>query len=207
MKDAERVRLLRQAIAELKLTKDGFDPKAGHWRRAMGPLGMVLDDLKPKPPPPASVPPLGPIWRGGKSVLLHKLTHATGGIDLYPAFDDAFTAGQLIIAPEAIEVVRSSSSHPGDAFYALGRSDLEYWFGHLVSAPSVGRKFRKGETVGRVLKTSIGGGSHCHLGISIERLVGSNKQLKYGRTGRGPNYTWPEFPKAKVGEQLLALLR
>ena len=40
---------------------------------------------------PDEVPDLGPMFRGGKSVLYQDLTHATTGIPLYPAFDDAFS--------------------------------------------------------------------------------------------------------------------
>lgn len=201
MTDRQRLALLRQARRELELTKDGYDPAGGHWRRAFGPLQALEDDLEkpPKPKPSPKVPSLGPLWRGGKSVLLHQLTHETGGIPLYPAFDDAFVPGRVIIAPEQLEITKSSSSHPGDAFYALGRCDIEWWFGHLVSAPAVGRKFRKGEKIGVVLDHSIGGGPHVHAGVNVERLLGKGKQLEYGRNGNGPPYTWGS---PTVGEQL-----
>jgi hypothetical protein len=62
---------------------------------------------------------LGPCFNGGKSVLQHDLTHATSGISLYPAFDDAFSQGTTIIAPEEITVTKASSSNPGDACLLL----------------------------------------------------------------------------------------
>ena len=124
-------------------------------------------------------PVLGPVFAGGKSVLDHDCTHATGGIPLYPAFDDAFQAGRAIIAPEALEVTRASSSSPGDAFYADGDSGLRWWFGHLVSAPSVGRTFEPAEVVGYVLDHSVGGGPHVHVGVNVERLWGTGKQLTH----------------------------
>ncbi len=177
MTDKQRLALVRQAQRELVLTTN-FDPKGGHWRRAFGALQALEDDLAEQPEVP-KVPDLGPVWRGGKSILLHDLTHATGGIPLYPAFDDAFVAGCKIIAPEAITVTKQSSSRPGDAFYAKGASKIRYWFAHLVSAPATGRKFRKSETIGVVLDHDIGGGPHVHVGIIVEDLLGRGKQLEY----------------------------
>jgi hypothetical protein len=125
------------------------------------------------------VPDLGPVMSGGKSVLDHDLTHATGGIPLYPAFDDAFTPGTAILAPEALTVSRASSSSPGDAFYAQGDSKIDYWFGHLVSAPPVGAHYAKGAKVGVVLDHNVGGGPHVHVGVNVERLWGSGRQLSH----------------------------
>jgi hypothetical protein len=127
--------------------------------------------------PPSPLPKLGPVWRGGKSVLDHDLTHATSGIPLYPAFDDAFRAGTEIIAPEAIVVTRRSSSRPGAAFYAIGDSGIRYWLGHLVEAPAEGRRFKRGEVLGVVLEHVIGGGPHVHVGINVEHLLGDGVEL------------------------------
>ena len=132
--------------------------------------------------PPSSggdVPNLGPIYSGSKSVLDQDLTHATGGLDLYPAFDDAFGEGRTIIAPENIEITKASSSNPGDACYALGDSGIQYWFGHLTTAPSVGVRISKGGKVGVTCVNNIGGGPHCHLGINVENLWGKGKQLQH----------------------------
>lgn len=124
-------------------------------------------------------PKLGPTFAGGKSVLDHDCTHATSGIPLYPAFDDAFQAGKAITAPEALTVTRASSSSPGSAFYADGASGLRWWFGHLTSSPSVGRKFAIGEVVGYVLDHDVGGGPHVHVGLNVELLWGTGKQLTH----------------------------
>src|SRR5215831_20410127 len=51
-----------------------------------------------------AVPDLGPVANGCQSVLDHDLTHATSGLDNYPAFDDAFSQGKAIIAPEGLVV-------------------------------------------------------------------------------------------------------
>jgi hypothetical protein len=138
-------------------------------------------DYKPPPPkPPASgVPDLGPVWGDGKSVLAHDLTHATGGIPLYPAFDDAFAAGRDILAPEDLEVTRASGSDPGAAFYALGRSKIQYWFGHLVAAPAVGKTFSRGAKLGDVLDHNVGGGPHVHVGLNVEKLWGQGKEMTH----------------------------
>lgn len=127
--------------------------------------------------PPREVPDLGPVWAGGKSVLDHDLTHATSGIPLYPAFDDAFVEGREIIAPEEMEVTRTSSSRPGLAFYAEGDSRIQYWFGHLDRMHPAGRTFERGELVGKVAANAIGGGPHVHVGINVELLLGKGKEL------------------------------
>jgi hypothetical protein len=146
--------------------------------------------------PGYDVPNLGPVSANGKSVLDHDLTHPTGGLNLYPAFDDAFSPGATIIAPEAIEIVRDSSSDPGDACYAEGDSKLDYWFGHLVSAPKVGTRIGKGGKVGVVLDHNQGGGPHVHVGVNVERLWGNGKQLTHHT-----NYT---HGAPTVGSQLAA---
>jgi peptidoglycan hydrolase-like protein with peptidoglycan-binding domain len=146
--------------------------------------------------PPSAVPDLGPLYQGGKSVLAQDLTHATSGIPLYPAFDDAFAEGRGLIAPEDMEVTRDSSSHPGDACYCLGRSKLQWWFGHLEAAPKVGRRFAKGERFAKVGPNTIGGGPHVHVGINVEKVWGKGKQMSHHT-----NYT---HGSATVGEQLAA---
>lgn len=145
---------------------------------------------------PDSVPDLGPVFDGGKSVLKQDLTHATSGIDLYPAYDDAFAAGKTIIAPEDIEITKASSSNPGDACYAEGKSGLRYWFGHLVTAPSVGVHIKKGGKVGVTCENNQGGGPHVHVALNVEKLWGSGKQMSHH-----VNYT---HGAALVGDQLEA---
>jgi hypothetical protein len=144
----------------------------------------------------AASPTLGPVHASGKSLLDHDCTHATGGIALYPALDDAFSAGMAIIAPELLVVTKQSSSNPGDAFYCEGESLIRYWFGHLVSAPPNGREFDVGEVVGYVLDHNVGGGPHVHVGVNVERLFGAGKQLTHHT-----NYT---HGAPLIGKQLAA---
>jgi len=120
----------------------------------------------------ANVPDLGPVWSGGKSILDQDLTHITGGLPDYPAFDDCFYAGKAVIAPERLEITGQSSASPGDAFYATGDSKLRYWFGHLTSSPANGQWFNKGQTLSYVLEQYQGGGSHVHVGIDARDLIG-----------------------------------
>jgi len=182
--DAQRQALLKSALDELRLTRDGFDTFGGHWRRAWPKLERLYADLEPDP-----LPLLGPVIRGGKSVLNVSLTHNTDGIYFYPAWDDGWTAGREVIAPEDLEVIRPyTSSNPGAAFYARGRSSLRYWFGHLTSSPRVGTRFVKGQKIGAIA-FQPNGKSHVHTGVNVELLLGAGKQLLYGRTGRGPDYT------------------
>lgn len=163
-------------MADLRKTTEGYRnaPTGIHWRNSFRKLDKLEADLKPSP-----VPALGPVWNGGKSVLRHDLTHPTGGIPLYPAFDDAFQVGRKVLAPEDLEVTRASSALPGDAFYALGESKIRWWFGHLAVAPSVGRKFKKGQSFGVVAFNNIGGGPHVHVGINVELLLGRGRQLEH----------------------------
>lgn len=181
MTEKQRLATLNRARAHLKRTKQGFDLEGSEWQAAWKELEKLEQDFKPSP-----IPALGPMWNGGKSVLLHDLTHATSGIPLFPAFDDAFNQGRIILAPEAIKVIPNpetgdpwSSANPGEAFYSQGASKLRYWFGHLDRNHPVGTKFAKGAAVGKVAANNVGGGPHVHVGINVELLLGEGKQLKH----------------------------
>lgn len=177
MTDRERLALLRKAERHLKRTRQGYvqfaeSGKGSEWRAAIVALEKLERDLDER------VPPLGPVVRGGKSMLLHDLTHKTSGLDFYPAFDDAYEQGEVILAPEALIVDKKlSSAHPGLAFYATGRSKLRYWFGHLDRRHPLGTRFAKGDAIGKVAANSIGGGPHVHVGVNIELIAGAGKQL------------------------------
>ena len=93
-----------------------------------------------------------------------------------------FAQGKTIIAPEDLEITKASSSSPGDACYALGKSGLQYWFGHLVLAPEVGKKIAKGGTVGKVCANSLGGGPHVHVAVNVEGLWGAGAQMTHKTT-------------------------
>jgi hypothetical protein len=146
-------------------------------------------------PKPNPVPDLGPLYYGGASVLNHQLTHNTDGIPYYPAYDDGWIGGRTVLAVEDMIVREASSSNPGDAFYGAGKSKIDYWYGHLIVAPSVGRQFRKGEAVGRIYYQ--GSKSHVHLGVNARNLIGHD--LLYGAHGNGPDYS---YGSATVGTQL-----
>jgi hypothetical protein len=125
------------------------------------------------------VPDLGPVEKGGASLLDFALSHATSGIALFPATDSVWTPGTMVIAPEKIEIYKDSSSSPGDACYAKGVSGIKYWFGHLVSAPAVGKVLGKGAGIGKVGQFS-GYTPHCHIGVNVEDIWGKGKELKHG---------------------------
>lgn len=191
MTDRQRLAKLRQAEAELKKTTRGYTPNGVHWRTAMALIDEVQADLEPPP-----LPSLGPLWIPGKSVLDHDLTHATSGIPLYPAYDDAFAQGTVILAVEPMTVFRQSSANPGKAFYAKGKSGLRYWYGHLDRTHAVGTRFAKGDAVGKVAANALGGGPHVHLGINAELILGAGKQFRHHT-----NYT---HGAPTVGAQLRA---
>jgi len=204
MTDKQRLALLNEAIKELKLTKEGFPNKllpSTHWGKAMPKLNKLAVDLRPDPIP--QLPLIGPVYNGGDSLLDYQLTHKTSGIEFYPAFDTAFSEGMAIIAPENLLVSRSSSSRPGLAFYCIGSWKLKYWFGHLDRTHDAGKRFKKGELIGKVCRNSIGGGPHTHVGVNVEELIGRGNQLKYGKTGNGPDYT---FGSPSIRKQLIEFL-
>ena len=161
-----------------------------------------------------SVPALGPVWRGGHSILAQDLTHRTSGKKdaagnsrekYWPAFDDAFDEGEPIIAPEPLIVIPNpdtgalwSTSHPGKAFYAQGDSLIRYWFAHLDRQQPVLTKFRRGALVGKVAENHIGGGPHTHVAVNIERLIRKNAYLQHHT-----NYT---HGATLIGVQLRQLL-
>lgn len=126
-------------------------------------------------------PQLGPLEKGGASLLDFALSHDTTGISLYPATDTVWTKGTAIIAPEKLTITKASSSSPGSACYAEGESGIKYWFGHMVSAPAVGKVISKGATVGKVGAFS-GYTPHLHCGVNVEELdgYGAGKELKHG---------------------------
>jgi peptidoglycan hydrolase-like protein with peptidoglycan-binding domain len=149
---------------------------------------------------PDSVPDLGVVFKGGKTVLSHDLTHRTSGLppndtgQYWPAFDDAFSQGVTILAPEDIEITKASSSNPGDACYAKGKSKIQYWFGHLTTAPAVGAKIAKGKKIGVTCVNNQGGGPHVHVAVNVEKLWGTGQFLKHHT-----NYT---HGAPKIGDQL-----
>ena len=160
---------------------------------ALALLEEIDQDLRPDPSHP-QVPPLGPVQAGGQSVLRMGLTHETDGLALYPAVDTVWVAGTRVIAPEAGKVTRHSGRpNSGYSVYLDGQSGLRYYFQHLNPegrAPVAAIK--KGAKIGTVGSPSRFPGqrvAHCHLGVNAEAMVGKGGQLKYGRTGRGPNYT------------------
>lgn len=195
MTDAQRLARLRFAVAELKRTTSGYTPTGVHWRKALAIFAELDRDLAA-----SSVPPLGPVVRGGKSVLLQDLTHATGGLDGYPAFDDGFRAGLAILAPEPVTVTRQSGARRrdgranGKAFYATGASGLKYWFGHTDLAPQVGASFRKGQTMCHISGNHEA--PHLHVGIDARPLIGRELAHHTDYTHGAPT----------VGAQLAAVL-
>ena len=204
MNDRQRLELLRAAMDHLERTKIGYvefkrTGKGSEWREARRRLLKLEEDLAPDP-----VPALGPITRGGSSLLKVSLTHNTDGISLYPAFDTAWIVGQTIIAPEALVVIAPyTSSNPGAAFYARGvSSNIRYWFAHLYRSHRLGTRFAKGQEIGRTAATAVGA-AHCHCGVNVELLIGARRQLKYGRDGNGPDYT---YGAPTIGAQLRELL-
>lgn len=185
MTDKQRLNTLRRALKHLQRTDQGYisyeeSGFGSEWRSAMKYLSALEDDLQPY----TRVPALGPIVRGGKSVLDHDLTHATSGLPGYAAFDDGWTAGKDVLAPEDLVVTKGSSAQGGDAFYATGVSRLKYWVGHVAKAPAVGKHFRKGDVMAVI--SADHPRPHVHLGIDARPLIGKVLEHKTNYTHGSP---------------------
>ena len=140
-------------------------------------LEVAAEQVAESPPESKpALPDLGPVVAGGKSVLDHDLTHATGGLDGYAAFDDGWRAGLAVVAPEALTVTRLSSARRRDgdpngrAFYATGASKIRYWFGHVDDPPAVGARFKKGQKLAVISANHEE--PHLHVGVDASALIG-----------------------------------
>jgi hypothetical protein len=198
---------LYEALHKVIQPREGIPASGDIGQATWDVLWPLLDDYHrwqyrmwkvPVIPKPSPVPNLGPLYVGGASVLLHQLTHNTDGSPElnknYPAYDDGWIMGRTVLAVEDLVVTRPSSADYGDAFYATGKSKLEYWYGHLASAPGVGREFKKGQALGIIGWQPT---PHVHLGINTVPLIGH--RLLYGANGNGPDYT---YGSPTVGAQL-----
>lgn len=180
MNDRKRAELLRRAVRELR---------AGHVNRTLELLEQLRRDLVPPPPPGA--PNLGPVIAGGRSILLEDLTHATGGLPGFPAFDAGFgRPGVAVIAPERLTVTkigrarRRDGSPNGRSVHATGASGLRYWFGHVEQPPAVGAELRKGARV--ALISANHEVPHLHVGIDARALIGHELEHHTDYTHGGP---------------------
>jgi hypothetical protein len=215
LSDSQRLKMLKKAVEQLEMTNEGWKQAQGHlndhghWKTAKQLLHALEIDLAPAPkPPPKKAPALGPVFVRDKSILMYPPTHHTSGLPLYSAFDGGWVEGKNVIAPEPVRVTRhSGNSNSGYSLYATGESGLKYYFQHMESAEraAVGSKVAKGGKIG-VIGDFVGARvPHLHLGINIEALAGSGKQLKYGN---------PELPIERrdytlgaplIGKQLAAI--
>lgn len=150
--------------------------------------------------PPSSIPDLGKLVPNQRDLLDLRLTHKSSGFpnpghpdSCFPAIDAGWYSGLDVFAVEDIRVTQASSANVGDAFYAMGESGIEYWYGHLVRAPLVGNVFEKGEKVGDIAPHP--NGPHVHMGMNAQRLIG--RDLVYGYSLGVPT----------VGQQLEAELK
>lgn len=201
MTDKQRLALLVKAKAELKQTTKGYvkAPTGIHWRKAFASLDKVMKDLGT---PVTPVPALGPIVKGGTSILLQDLTHITDGLtaggSVWPAFDDAIGhPGTIVIAPEAGKVTghghaRRRDGNPNGLSINIfvGASGIEYWIGHLENLAPIGASLKKGGKLGTISPNHEA--PHVHCGMNAIPLIG--KDLDHHT-----NYT---HGASKVGVQL-----
>lgn len=197
--------LVKRAQDQAVIPKNGVvGPKLMSALRRAGAFDLygekLLEDYA-RENPAKKVPTLGPVQPGGQSLLSQRLTHQTDGIPLFPAFDTAWGGGGgvTVIAPESTLVdTKDTSSSPGEAVYLTGASLIRYWVGHLDRDWPLGHRFKKGDVIGTTLPIP-GKSDHAHWGVNVEALLGKGKQLLYGETGHGPDYT---LGSPSVGAQL-----
>lgn len=206
MTDKGVVMAVRRARRHLHAAT-GYNPEGGHYEAVDVALDAIEAEmarrLKPKPKP-KTWESIGPIQPGGKSLLDMSLTHDTSGIPLFPAVDTNWGGGGgvAVCAPERCIVdTKDTSAGPGEALYLTGESGMRYWVGHLNRDWPLGKAFNKGDIIGKTLPIP-GSSDHAHWGVNAERFLGKGKELKWGRTGKGPRYT---LGAPTIREQLQAL--
>lgn len=189
MTDKQRLATVRSARRHLHAAT-GYNPTGPHYAAVDEALDALEADFKP--PKRRAWELVGPIQPGPfVSLIDMSLTHATSGIPLFPAVDTAWGGGGgvMVIAPESCIVdTKDTSSSPGEAVYLTGASKLRYWVAHIDRDWPLGHRFARGEVIGRTLPIP-GSSDHAHIGVNAEALIGTGKQLKYGRNGNGPDYT------------------
>ncbi len=193
MTNEQRIAAVRRARRHLHAAT-GYKPSGGHYKAVDEELDALersfRREQKPKPPK-SSWTNVGPVQPGGKSLLDMSLTHDTSGIPLFPAVDTNWGnhGGVQVIAPEdCIVDTKDTHASPGEALYLTGASGLRYWMGHITVDYPLGRVVHKGDAIARTVDQSPGA-DHLHIGVNAEKLLGKGRQLKYGRTGNGPDYT------------------
>lgn len=185
MTNKERIATIRRARRHLQ-EAEGYRPNGIHYREVDKALNALEADFAWLP----KWAGIGPITRGGASLLDMSLTHDTSGIPLFPAVDLAWGAGVPMLAPENVVVdTKDTSSSPGEAVYLTGKSGMRYWMGHLDRDWPLGTKLAKGVVVGHTVAQSNPKKNHGHVGVNGEAFLGKGKQFLYGRDGNGPDYT------------------
>lgn len=167
LSNAQRVAHLNVALAALKKVEKAYDPTAPNWEKALYEINLVKNSLQPVT---SNVPALGPIVKGGPSILKYDCTHLTAVVG-WPAFDHVADPGTPVVAPEnCIVYDNTSGAQGGDAFYIRGKSGMRYWVGHITTVPNQGRLFTKGQTMTYI--SSDHPLPHVHLGIDAVPLIG-----------------------------------
>lgn len=154
----------------------------------------------PREPAEGAIPRLGPVCHRGTPVWAHDLTHATGGLPGFPAFDDCFAAGTVCLAPEPMTVtaighaVRRDGRPNGRSVHATGASGIRYWFGHVAAPVPVGTHVARGQRFANVSANHES--PHLHVGIDARALIGHELRHHTDYTHGAPT----------VGAQLRAAL-
>lgn len=194
----QKLNAVKRAQQHLRAA-EGYNPVGVHYKYVMDTLKKLEKEYAD---PVAPTLNLGPIIKGGKSILLHDCTHLTGGLG-WPAFDDAPTftaadAGHPVLAPEDGFVDdNTSGAQGGDAFYFTGKSGIRYWVGHIAKVPAQGTRFAKGAVM-----TTISGDHarpHVHLGVDARKVLGGKHLVSHTNYTHGAPLIGVQLKAASSG--------
>lgn len=182
MTTKQRLVAVRRARRHLRAAT-GYDPKGPHYA-AVDDVHDALeaDFLREMEPPKRPWEAIGPVYPGGPSLLDMVPTHDTSGVPLFAATDTAWgkNGGVVCIAPEDCVVdTKDTSASPGEALYLTGTSGMRYWVGHLDRDWPVGKRFKRGDVLGKTLPI-VGDSDHAHWGVNGEAFLGKGKEFAWG---------------------------
>jgi hypothetical protein len=177
MTDDKRAAILKAAIDELKITKQGYvvTPRGPHWKSAMGNLNVLLRDLY------LSVPVMCYPLPAGVGGSVCQGLHETAGIPGNWAIDFCDVAGTPVVSPEAGTVTHLSGHDPSQAspnpqgiygwsIYVKTPKGYVYYVTHLGhrAALAVGARVKVGQELGTIgnQQPFTGRPNHTHVGVT-----------------------------------------
>jgi len=178
--------------------------KIPKWAQEIEAQPLIIAKIKklgPFKPATVKIPNWGAIVPGGASLLDHDMTHLTDGLK-WPAVDAGWETGKPVLAHADCEVYdNTSSSQGGNAFYIIDEYDCKHWVAHITKVPKLNKSFSKGDEMTNI--SSDHDRPHVHWATDTTALI--KKQLLYGKTGKGPQYTHCPWTVRDQFEDLLGV--